>query len=350
MALDAAGYDVLVFDNLSTGHADFLRFGRFENGDLADRAALDRVLESGDIRAIMHFAAFINVGESVSNPGKYYRNNLASTLNLLEAARDHGVGNIIFSSTCATYGTPQSLPLREDHPQHPINPYGRAKLAVEWMLRDFSSAYGLRCCIMRYFNAAGAAPASLGARIGERHDPETHLIPLVLRAAMHPGGKVGIFGTDYPTEDGTCIRDYIHVCDLAEAHVLAMERMLAGEPGTALNLGNGLGYSVREVVECVQEVTGLPVRVEYNPRRPGDAGILVGDASRAASELGWRPKFADLKTIVGSAYDWEKQLEHFKVENTYGRAGAEKCGENSEGKKHGFPRAASGPRNDRKLS
>ncbi|MDR1686958.1 MAG: UDP-glucose 4-epimerase GalE [Desulfovibrio sp.] len=309
MALDAAGYDVLVFDNLSTGHAEFLRFGRFVEGDLADRAALDRVLEDGDIHAIMHFAAFINVGESTSDPGKYYRNNLASTLNLLEAVRDHGVDNFIFSSTCATYGTPLSLPLREDHPQNPINPYGRAKLAVEWMMRDFASAYGLRYCIMRYFNAAGAAPASLGARIGEWHEPETHLIPLLLRAALRPGGEAEIFGTDYATKDGTCIRDYIHVCDLADAHVLAMERLAAGEPGTALNLGNGRGFSVLELVECVQEVTGLQVRVRHSPRRPGDAEALVGDASGAVSELGWKPKFADLKAIVRSAYDWEKQMQ-----------------------------------------
>ncbi|MDR2125068.1 MAG: UDP-glucose 4-epimerase GalE [Desulfovibrio sp.] len=309
MALDAAGYDVLVFDNLSTGHAEFLRFGRFVEGDLADRAALDRVLTGGDIHAVMHFAAFINVGESTSDPGKYYRNNLASTLNLLEAVRDHGVDNFIFSSTCATYGTPLSLPLREDHPQNPINPYGRAKLAVEWMLRDFASAYGLRYCIMRYFNAAGAAPASLDARIGERHDPETHLIPLLLRAALRPGGEAEIFGTDYATRDGTCIRDYIHVCDLADAHVLAMERLAAGEPGTAFNLGNGRGFSVLELVGCVREVTGLPVRVRHSPRRPGDAEALIGDASRAVSELGWKPKFADLKAIVRSAYDWEKQLQ-----------------------------------------
>jgi UDP-glucose-4-epimerase GalE len=308
MALDAAGYDVLVFDNLSTGHADFLRFGRFAEGDLADRTALDNVLASGDIHAVMHFAAFINVGESTSDPGKYYRNNLAATLNLLEAVRDHGVDNFIFSSTCATYGTPLSLPLREDHPQNPINPYGRAKLAVEWMLRDFASAYGLRYCIMRYFNAAGAAPASLGVRIGERHEPETHLIPLLLRAAALPGGKADIFGTDYATRDGTCIRDYIHVCDLADAHILAMERLAAGEPGTALNLGNGRGFSVLELVDCVQEVTGLPVRVEYCPRRPGDAEALVGDASKAASELGWKPKFTEMKTIVRDACDWEKQL------------------------------------------
>ncbi len=306
MALEAAGYDVLVFDNLSTGHKEFLRFGRHVIGDLADRAALDAVFSTSEISAIMHFAAFAYVGESVIDPAKYYRNNVCNTLNLLEAARAHEVKNIIFSSTCATYGVPEHLPIREDHPQHPINPYGRTKLAVEWMLLDFAEAYGMRCSALRYFNAAGAAPTELGAGIGEWHDPETHLIPLVLGAAQDPAKEVQVFGADYATPDGTCIRDYIHVCDLADAHVLAMQRLMTGEKSMVFNLGNGKGYSVREVIACAREVTGMPIRVHEGPRRPGDPDALVGDAQRAILELGWKPKFAGLETIIRTAWEWER--------------------------------------------
>jgi UDP-glucose-4-epimerase GalE len=306
MTLEASGYDCLVFDNLSTGHSEFLRFGRYEIGDLADRDALRKVFQKNNFSAIMHFAAFAYVGESVTNPAKYYRNNVADTLNLLEAARDYAVPAFIFSSTCATYGEPERLPLAEEHPQNPINPYGRTKLAVEWMLDDFAAAYGMRHSALRYFNAAGAAPAALQARLGEWHEPETHLIPLVLQAACDPGKTVRIFGTDYQTRDGTCIRDYIHVCDLARAHILAMERLLAGEESRAFNLGNGQGYSVREVIDCAAKVTGLPIKVEEAPRRPGDPDSLVGDATRARKELGWEPAFADLQDIVRTAWEWEQ--------------------------------------------
>ena len=243
----------------------------------------------------------------MTDPGKYYRNNVSNTLNLLEAVRDHGVKNIIFSSTCATYGIPERSPIAETHPQRPINPYGRTKLAVEWMLQDFAKAYGMRYTALRYFNAAGAAPAELQAGIGERHDPETHLIPLVLRAALDPEKEIRVFGTDYATPDGTCIRDYIHVCDLADAHILAMERLMAGEKSTAFNLGNSQGYSVKEVIECAEKVTGRPIRVEEAPRRPGDPDALVGDAEKAVKELGWKPRFADLEGIVGTAWEWEKR-------------------------------------------
>ncbi len=308
MALQAAGYEPVVFDNLSTGHAEFLRFGRHERGDLADRASLDRAFAANDIAAVMHFAAFINVGESVTDPAKYYRNNVANTLNLLEAARDHGVWRVIFSSTCATYGEPLRLPLREDHPRSPINPYGRAKLAVEWMLEDFALAYGFACTSLRYFNAAGAAPAAMNAGIGEWHEPETHLIPLVLKAALDPSREIKIFGDDYDTGDGTCIRDYIHVCDLADAHVLALKRLLAGEPGRPFNLGNGQGYSVCEVVECARAVTGRPIAVAKAPRRAGDPPVLVGDAGLAKAELGWNPRFASLDDIIRTAWDWEQRL------------------------------------------
>ena len=306
MALEKAGYDVLVFDNLSTGHRDFLRFGRHIIGDLAERDALRQLFATNDIHTVMHFAAFINVGESVTDPAKYYRNNVSNTLNLLEAMKDHAVANLIFSSTCAIYGEPCKLPLTEDHPQVPVNPYGRAKLAVEWMLEDFSRAYGMRCCALRYFNAAGAAPAQLGAGIGEWHEPETHLIPLVLRAAQDPQKEVSVFGTDYETPDGTCVRDYIHVCDLADAHVLAMKYLDATGQSCAFNLGNGQGYSVREVIDCVREVTGLPVKVREGARRAGDPAVLVGSAAKARADLGWTPRFAGLKTIVETAWHWEK--------------------------------------------
>jgi len=306
LALHNAKYDVLVFDNLSTGHAEFLRFGRHVLGDLADRAALDTLFASNSIAGVMHFAAFAYVGESVDDPAKYYRNNVANTLNLLECMRDHDVRHCIFSSTCATYGVPEKLPLEENHPQTPINPYGRTKLNVEWMLQDFARAYGLNYSALRYFNAAGAAPAEWKAGIGEWHDPETHLIPLVLQAALDGRRTIRIFGTDYQTRDGTCIRDYIHVCDLADAHILALERLFAGEGNSVFNLGNGQGYSVQEVIDCARAVTGRTIAVEETPRRPGDPPNLVGDARKALHELGWKPKFAELDSIVRTAWTWEQ--------------------------------------------
>lgn len=307
MALEKAGYDVVVLDNLSTGHGDFMRFGRGVVGDLADTALLKKLFDQNDFAGVMHFAAHAYVGESVFEPAKYYRNNVANTLNLLEVMKEYGVGTFIFSSTCATYGDPLELPITEEHPQNPVNPYGRTKLAVEWMLRDFDRAYGMKHCILRYFNAAGAAPAAMDAGIGERHDPETHLIPLVLRAAQDPGKTVTIFGTDYDTRDGTCIRDYVHVCDLADAHILGMERLLAGEKSAVYNLGNGEGYSVREVIDCARTVTGLAIRAEEAARREGDPPALVGDAAKAVRELGWKPRFAALENMVRTAWDWEKR-------------------------------------------
>jgi UDP-glucose 4-epimerase len=305
MTLHAAGYDVAVFDNLSTGHAKFLRFGRHTVGDLGDPAALDAFFAANAVRTVMHFAACINVGESVTDPAKYYRNNVANALNLLDCCRKYQVANVIFSSTCAIYGFPTALPLTEAHAQHPVNPYGRTKLAIEWALEDFSAAYGFRTCRLRYFNAAGAAPASLRAGIGEKHDPETHLIPLVLKAACDPEKHIRVFGADYDTKDGTCVRDYIHVCDLADAHVLAMQYLEAGGKRDAFNLGNGQGYSVLEVINCARRITGLPIKAVTVARRPGDPDILIGDAAMAMSELGWKPKFTELDAIVQSAWDWE---------------------------------------------
>lgn len=308
-ALDRAGYIPVVFDNLSTGHAEFLRWGKYIIGDLADAGTLRKAFAEYDISAVMLFAAFTDVGESVTNPGKYYTNNVANTLNLLNIMREFGVRHVAFSSTCAVYGNPLRLPLTEDHPREPINPYGRTKLAVEWMLEDFASAYDFSYTALRYFNAAGADPEG---GIGEWHEPETHLIPLVLAAAKDPTRHVKIFGEDYDTPSGTCIRDYVHVNDLADAHILAFERLQAGGPSAAFNLGNGAGFSVREVIECARKVTGKPIDVRTAPRRPGDPAMLVGSSERACKELGWKPRHADLETIVRTAWEWEQTAKVVK--------------------------------------
>lgn len=300
-ALAQAGYLPVAFDNLVYGHRWAVRWGPLEVGDIADRARLDAVIAQYRPVAVMHFAAFSYVGESVSDPGKYYRNNVAGTLTLLEAMRDHGIDRLIFSSTCATYGVPMEIPISEAHPQAPINPYGASKWMIERMLADFGAAHGLRSVALRYFNAAGADPE---AEIGEDHDPETHLIPLVLDAAAGRRPHITVFGEDYDTPDGTCIRDYIHVTDLADAHVLALRALDAGEPGAAYNLGNGLGFSVQEVIDHAREVTGLKVPVIAGPRRPGDPPRLVGDARRATTELGWQPRYADLDRIIETAWQW----------------------------------------------
>lgn len=309
LALEKSGYDVLVLDNLSTGHKEFLRFGRHEIADLADKEALDRIFSKNAISALMHFASSISVGESVREPASYYRNNVVNSLNLLETARDHDVRNIIFSSTAAVYGEPRELPLRESHPLQPMNPYGRTKLAVEWVLEDFAAAYGMKYTALRYFNASGAAPAEWNAGIGEWHEPETHLIPLILQAASNPEQEVNIFGTDYTTPDGTCIRDYIHVCDLAEAHILALKRLMAGEESDVFNLGNGQGFSVKEVIDCARKITGAPIVAREAARRPGDPDMLVGSAEKCMKELGWKPRFNELDVIVKTAWDWENKLK-----------------------------------------
>jgi UDP-glucose-4-epimerase GalE len=255
---------------------------------------------------VVHFAAFTYVGESVDEPERYYQNNLVSTLGLLGAMRRVGVARIVFSSTAATYGIPQRVPIAEDEPQQPINPYGRAKLAVEWALADYAAAYGLAYASLRYFNAAGASPEG---DLGEDHDPETHLVPLVLQVALGQRPQIDIFGTDYPTPDGTCVRDYIHVVDLAEAHLLALER-LAPERGQVYNLGNGHGYSVRQVIEACQQVTGRKIAQREAPRRAGDPPVLVASSERAMRELGWKPRFADLRSIVETAWRWHQAHPH----------------------------------------
>src|SRR6516225_340376 len=290
----ARGHDAWVFDNLSLGHRAAVPAERLLVGDLTETQRLDQILLEKRIEAVVHFAAFTYVGESVKDPGKYYQNNLVNTLNLLECLRRHRIGKFVFSSTAATYGTPQRVPITEDEPQAPINPYGQGKLAVEHALADYARAYQWSYAALRYFNAAGASP---DGSIGEDHDPETHLIPLVIYAAMGKRPCIEIFGTDYPTPDGTCIRDYIHVDDLAEAHLLALERL---EPGKELkyNLGIGKGYSVREVIRAVEQVTGKAVPVKEGPRRPGDPPVLVASSEKIQRELGWKPQYTDLRRIV----------------------------------------------------
>jgi UDP-arabinose 4-epimerase len=303
-ALAQAGYVPVTFDNLVFGHPWAVRWGPLVEGDILDRAALDKAFREFKPAAVMHFAAFAYVGESVTNPGKYYRNNVAGSLTLLEAMRDASCTQIVFSSTCATYGVPETTPLTESHPQRPVNPYGSSKLMVERMLSDFGNAHSLRSITLRYFNAAGADPV---AEIGEAHDPETHLIPLAMDAAAGIRPDVTIFGDDYPTSDGTCIRDYIHVTDLARAHLLALEALDAGHPDAAFNLGNGRGFSVKEVIDTVRRVTGRDAVVKVGPRRAGDPARLVADSARIRSELGWQPLFPELSAIVETAWRWHQQ-------------------------------------------
>ena len=301
--LASKGYHPVVLDDLSRGHRWAARWGTFVEANLSDRERVREVLLEHRIRAVLHFAAHAYVGESVRDPAAYYRNNVANALSLLEVMVEVESEHLIFSSTCATYGEPVQVPIREDHPQAPINPYGRTKLVVEQMLRDFEAAYGLRHVNLRYFNAAGADPEG---DLGEAHDPETHLIPLVLETALGRRPHIAVFGTDYPTPDGTCIRDYIHVADLAEAHVLALEHLLRGGDSRSYNLGNGEGYSVRQVIEATARLTGRPIPVLEARRRWGDPAVLVGSSDRIREELGWAPRYPELDTILETAWRWHR--------------------------------------------
>ncbi len=299
--LSRQGRETVVFDNLVYGHREAVKWGQFIQGDLKNPDEIEAVFEKYPIDAVMHFAAYAYVGESVIDPEKYYMNNVACTLNLLHAMRKHGCNKIIFSSTCATYGEPEKVPIVEDMPQNPINPYGASKLMVERVLRDYGQAYGLKYAALRYFNAAGADPEG---EIGEDHTPETHLIPLVLDAASGKRPDVKVFGTDYPTRDGSCIRDYIHVNDLGSAHILALERLERGGESDCFNLGNEKGTSVLEVIEAVKKVTGKDFKVTLTDRRPGDPATLVGGSGKAKTVLGWEPRYADIETIVEHAWRW----------------------------------------------
>lgn len=301
--LAEAGYLPVSYDNLVYGHRWAVKWGPLVEGDLGDGRLLRSVLREYEIEAVMHFAAYAYVGESVADPRKYFLNNVSNALGLLDALLDTGVRKIVFSSTCATYGTPETLPIKEDHPLRPVNPYGESKLFVERALHWYGEAYGLRWMALRYFNAAGADPAG---EIGEEHCPETHLVPIVIQASLGRLPWVEVFGTDYPTGDGTAIRDYIHVMDLADAHVLALRHVLEGGESMAINLGTGRGHSVKEVIREVERVGGRAVPTREAPRRPGDPAVLVADPSRASQVLGWRPRYADMETIVVDALRWHE--------------------------------------------
>ena len=305
-ALLEGGYDTIIFDNLSSGHRDAILGGQFVQGDLADREALEALFAARHFDAVMNFAGSIQVGESVQKPGLYYRNNVANTLNLLDAMVRHGVRHLVFSSTAAIFGEPAYVPIDEKHPTQPVNPYGRGKLMVEQMLADFDHAHGLKSACLRYFNAAGADPAG---RIGERHEPETHLIPIALEAALGKRAQLAVYGDDYDTPDGTCIRDYIHVDDLCQAHLLALETLQRKGQSLALNLGNGQGFSVREVIDTVRAVTGCTVPVRIEARRPGDPARLIADSTRAREELGWTPRSPELQDIVDHAWRFAAAMQ-----------------------------------------
>lgn len=300
-----AGHEVVTLDNLSAGFRDAVVGGEFVQCDLADRAGLDEVFGRHAFDGVMHFASFIQVGESVARPDIYYRNNFCNTLNLLDAMTAHGVKRFIFSSTAAVFGEPDYVPIDEAHPARPINPYGISKWMVEQALAGYDRAFGLKSVCLRYFNAAGADPEG---ELGERHDPETHLIPLVLQAASGRRPDIAVFGRDYDTPDGTCVRDYVHVVDLCQAHLLALDALAAGGESDAFNLGNGNGFSVREVIEAARRVTGREIAVQDRPRRPGDPARLVANSARARQALGWKPEFAELDVIVGHAWAWERKL------------------------------------------
>ena len=307
LALKQAGYEVLVLDNLVYGHQDLVeKVLQVELivGDTGDRPLLDALFKTRNIAAVMHFSAYAYVGESVTDPAKYYRNNVVGTLTLLEAMLAASIKKFVFSSTCATYGVPEIVPIPENHPQNPINPYGASKLMVERILSDFDVAYGLKSVRFRYFNAAGAHPGGL---LGEDHQPETHLIPLVLLTALGKRNSISIFGTDYPTPDGTCIRDYIHVNDLADAHVLGLQYLLEGGESEVFNLGNGNGFSVREVIAAAAEVTGMSIPVAECDRRPGDPPSLIGSGQKARKILNWQPQYPSIQDIVTHAWQWHQK-------------------------------------------
>ncbi|PSB54460.1 UDP-glucose 4-epimerase GalE [Chamaesiphon polymorphus] len=309
-ALEERGFQVIILDNLVYGHREPIEAhlkAKLVVGDISDRHVLDQIFTGTKIAAVMHFAAYAYVGESVTDPAKYYQNNVVGTIALLDVMRQHGVTNFVFSSTCATYGNPQQIPIDENHPQNPINPYGAGKLVIERVLKDYDPAYGLKSVIFRYFNAAGADPDRL---FGEDHNPETHLIPLILQAAAGKRAAISVFGTDYDTPDGTCIRDYIHVTDLAQAHVLGLEYLLKHQDSQIFNLGNGNGFSVKEVIDTAKQVTGKEIPVEECPRRSGDPAVLIGSSDKARQILGWKPKYADLNAIVQHAWEWH-QYRHF---------------------------------------
>lgn len=305
--LNKEGYETIVFDNLVYGHREAVKWGHFIQGDLKNVSDIEKAFQTYQIDAVFHFAAYAYVGESVQEPEKYYYNNVVNTLNLLQVMKKYGCNRIIFSSTCATYGEPEHVPITEDMLQHPINPYGATKLMMERIFKDYHTAYGLEFVVLRYFNAAGADPEG---EIGESHDPETHIIPLVLDAASGKREDIKVFGTDYDTQDGSCIRDYIHVTDLATAHLLALHHLEQGKESDFFNLGNAKGTSVFEVIDSVKRVTGKEFKVTLTDRRAGDPAKLVGSSEKAQSVLGWEPVFGDIDTIVKHSWKWHEKAEY----------------------------------------
>lgn len=305
--LNKRGYETIVYDNLIYGHREAVKGRTFEYGDLRDTTKLEEVFNKYDIEAVFHFAAFAYVGESVTNPSKYYNNNVAATINLLDVMVRHNVKFFVFSSTCATYGQPDKMPITEDMPQKPINPYGASKLMVERILEDYETAYGLHSVCLRYFNAAGD---DLDGEIGESHTPETHIIPLILDAALGKRECIKVFGTDYDTPDGSCVRDYIHVLDLADAHIRALDYMKKENVSNRFNLGTSNGTSVIEMIEAAKKITGVDFKVVYDERRPGDPAELVGSNIKAKEVLGWEPRYSDIDTILKTAWNWQKDQKY----------------------------------------
>ena len=303
LTLQKAGYDVVVLDDFSSGHEHPDVSVKTIRGNLGDPALLDQLFKQYRFDAVMHFAAFIQVGESVQDPAKYYQNNVCNSLILLEKMKKYRINHFIFSSTAAVFGEPQYVPIDEHHPKNPVNPYGRSKWMLEQILQDYDVAYGLKSICLRYFNACGADPQG---RTGECHEPETHLVPLILQAASGKRDSIKVFGRDYDTPDGTCIRDYIHVSDLCNAHLLALEKLLQGADSAQYNLGNGAGFSVQQVIDVVKQVTQREIKVIDAPRREGDPARLIADSQKAKKELGWKPQYADLKSIIQHAWAWEK--------------------------------------------
>ncbi|MFD3155954.1 UDP-glucose 4-epimerase GalE [Haloimpatiens sp. FM7330] len=298
------GQEVVILDSFEKGHKDAILGGKVYKGDLKDRKILDKVFTENKIEAVIDFAAYSLVGESMENPLKYFENNIGSTINLLEAMKDYNVKYIVFSSTAATYGEPENIPILESDKTFPTNPYGESKLSVEKILKWCNKAYGIKYTVLRYFNAAGA---HISGKIGEDHRPESHLIPIILQVALRQREKIMIFGEDYDTEDGTCVRDYIHVSDLASAHFLALEKMKNGGDSAIYNLGNGKGFSVKEVVEVTRKVTGKEIKAEIAERREGDPAILIASSDKAKKELGWHPQYNSLETIIETAWNWHKK-------------------------------------------
>lgn len=302
-----AGHEVVTFDNLSSGFRDAVLGGAFVEGDLSDLVAIDQVFAQYQPDAVMHFASYIQVGESVQHPDKYYLNNFTNTLNLLNGMVKHQVKHFIFSSTAAVFGESEYVPIDEAHAKQPLNPYGRSKWMVEQVLADYERAYGIKSVCLRYFNAAGADPSGL---LGERHEPETHLIPLVLQALSGRRPQISVFGRDYDTPDGTCIRDYIHIVDLCTAHLLALQKLIRTGESMRFNLGNGEGFSVQQVIAAAERVTGRKIKIIEGPRREGDPARLVADATLAKKMLDWQPVYTDLETIITHAWQWETKVAH----------------------------------------